>query len=105
MRLPTIAAVFLTLASAFMLYGLNYDTRRLELRVQGQERTAEATRGDISVLKAERAHLSRPDRIEPAARALGLRPIAERQFAASADEAMTPPPASAPATPTLRQPR
>ncbi len=96
MRLLTIAAVFLTLASAFLLYGLNYDTRRLEARVQAQERSADAARGDISVLKAERAHLARPERIEPAARAQGLRPIGERQFAASADDALAPPAAPAP---------
>ena len=89
MRLLTIAAAFLTLASAFLLYGLNYDTRRIETRVRGQERAAEAARGDIAVLKAERAHLARPERIEPAARALGLKPIGERQFAATADEALS----------------
>lgn len=80
MRLHVITGVFLALASAFMLYGLNYDTRRLEQSVQAQERAAEQARGDIAVLKAERAHLARPERIEPLARSQGLRPASDRQI-------------------------
>lgn len=80
MRSATLSAVFLAIASAFLLYGLNYDTRVIEARVQEAERAANAARGDIAVLKAERAHLARPDRIEPLARAQGLRPPAEKQF-------------------------
>lgn len=81
MRAATVSSVFLAIASAFLLYGLNYDTRVIEARVLAAERAAEAARGDIAVLKAERAHLVRPDRIEPLARAQGLRPPTERQFA------------------------
>jgi cell division protein FtsL len=81
MRILTISAAFLALSSAFLLYGLNYDTRRLEARVEAQERTAEKTRSDIAVLKADRAHLARPERIEPLARSLGLQPATEKQFA------------------------
>ncbi len=81
MRSATVSAVFMAIASAFLLYGLNYDTRRIEAGVQSAERAAEASRGEIAVLKAERAHLARPDRIEPLARAQGLRPPAENQFA------------------------
>jgi Predicted secreted (periplasmic) protein len=80
MRSATISAIFLAIASAFLLYGLNYDTRVIEARVQAAERAAEAARGDIAVLKAERALLARPDRIEPLARAQGLKPPAEAQF-------------------------
>lgn len=94
MRLLTAASMLMTLASAFLLYGLNYDTRRIEGRVHSQERAADAARSDIAVLKAERAHLVRPERIEPIARAQGLRPIGERQFAASADDALDPPSAA-----------
>jgi cell division protein FtsL len=84
MRLLTISAAFLTLSSAFLLYGLNYDTRRLEARVQAQERLAEEARSDIAVLKADRAHLARPERIEPLARSIGLQPPTEKQLASDA---------------------
>ncbi len=80
MRILTISAAFLTLSSAFLLYGFNYDTRRLEARVQAQERLAEEARSDIAVLKADRAHLARPERIEPLARAMGLQPPTEKQL-------------------------
>jgi len=83
-----LGALALTLASAFLLYGLNYDTRLLESRVQAQERAIEQARSDIAVLKAERAHLGRPDRIEPLARAQGLRPATEQQLVASPEEAL-----------------
>lgn len=96
MRLLTIASILMTLASAFLLYGLNYDTRQLDSRVRAQERAAEVARSDIAVLKAERAHLARPERIEPLARAQGLRPVGERQFSASADDALEPPAAAQP---------
>jgi cell division protein FtsL len=80
MRMLTLSAAFMALASAFLLYGLNYDTRRLGSEVQKLERRAEAARSDISVLKAERAHLARPERIEPLARAQGLMPASQTQL-------------------------
>jgi cell division protein FtsL len=80
MRLVNIAAFCFTIASAFMLYGLNYDTRRLEAHVQAQERTAEQAKSDIAVLKAERSHLTRPERIDPLARQLGLNPPRPEQL-------------------------
>lgn len=80
MRSATVSAVFLALASAFLLYGLSYETSLVEARVQAAEQEADAARGDIAVLKAERAHLARPDRIEQLARAQGLRPPLEQQF-------------------------
>lgn len=88
MRLMTLASFLAVLASAFLLYGLNYDTRRLEARVQTQEREVDAARADIAILKAERAHLARPERIEPLARAQGLAPPTRQQFSGvSGDEA------------------
>lgn len=76
----TVSAAFLAISSAFLLYGLSYDTRQLEARVAAQERSADLARSDIAVLKAERAHLGRPSRIEPLARAQGLAPPTDRQF-------------------------
>jgi cell division protein FtsL len=88
MRIVILGALMLTLASAFVLYSSNYDTRQLEARVQEQERVIEEARGDIAVLKAERAHLGRPERIEPLARGLGLGPASEQQLAATPEDAM-----------------
>jgi cell division protein FtsL len=88
MRIIILGALMLTLASAFILYSSNYDTRQLETRVEAQERAIEKTRGDIAVLKAERAHLARPERIEPLARALGLGPASEQQLAATPQAAL-----------------
>ncbi len=76
----TVSAAFLAISSAFLLYGLSYDTRLIEARVAAQEREADRARADIAVLKAERAHLARPDRIAPLARNQGLAPITDRQF-------------------------
>lgn len=70
----TAVSVFLALMSALLLYGLSYDTRLIEAEVQGAERKSERLRSEIAVMRAERAHLARPERIEPLARAQGLRP-------------------------------
>ena len=78
MQMLTLIAAVLALASAFFLYGINYETRQLEARVNAQERVADEARSDIAILKAERAHLGRPDRIEPLARAQGLDPCRRR---------------------------
>ena len=69
------ALMLATLASAFALYAIKYDTRRLEARVQAQERALEKAESDVTVLTAERAHLARPERLEPLARLIGLAPI------------------------------
>ncbi len=80
MRLLNIAVFFFAVASALLLYSLNYETRRLEAEVQTKERLVEQARSDISVLKAERGALSRPDRIDGFARQLGLAPPKPEQF-------------------------
>jgi cell division protein FtsL len=74
------ALMLATLASAFALYAVKYDTRRLEARVQAQERALEKVESDVTILTAERAHLARPDRLEPLARLIGLAPIASTQY-------------------------
>lgn len=68
------------LVSAFALYALKYETRRLELGVQAQERAVKKLEGEIKVLKAEYAHLARPERSEELARRLGLGPVTGRQY-------------------------
>lgn len=79
-------SVLLALASAFLLYGIKHDTRAIEAQVQARERAIEKAMTDIAVLKAERAHLARPERIEPWARAQGLVPAGRDQLAATSDE-------------------
>jgi cell division protein FtsL len=81
-------ALILALASAVTLYGINYDTRLMEARVEAQEAAIDQAREDIAVLKAERAHLARPSRIEPLARAQGLRPPSEQQLVSTPAQAM-----------------
>lgn len=72
--------MLLTLASAFALYAIKYDTRQQETRVQAQERAFEKAENDVAILKAERAHLARPERLEPLARALGMAPATGGQY-------------------------
>jgi cell division protein FtsL len=85
MRTLTFAAALLALSTAFLLYAVNYDARRIEAELQRRERVAERLRGDIAILKAERAHLARPARIEPLARAQGLVPLTAAQLVEQRD--------------------
>lgn len=75
-----IAAVVLTVASAFALYAIKHDTRLAEARVHGRERDLEKLEQDIAILAAERAWLGRPERIQKLAKDLGLEPISEAQY-------------------------
>jgi cell division protein FtsL len=79
-RTVNLILTILALASAVALYVLKYDTRRMELRVRALERAVDQAEEEIAQLKARRAHLARPERIEPLARALGLAPIEARQY-------------------------
>lgn len=83
MRMLSVSSSFLVLSSAFMLYAVNYDARGLERSVYSDQRERDKARGDIAVLKAERAHLARPDRVERLARDLGLEPMTEEQIVKS----------------------
>ncbi|MDX2259481.1 MAG: cell division protein FtsL [Hyphomicrobiaceae bacterium] len=80
MRVLMLAAVLLTIVSAYGLYATNAHTRRLEVRVQAQANRLLAVKSEIAALKAERAHLVRPDRLSQEARALGLRPASPEQY-------------------------
>lgn len=66
--------------AAFLLYGIKHDTRALEAHVQAHERAIERAQSDIAALRAERAHLARPERIAPLARAFGLMPPSPEQL-------------------------
>lgn len=102
MRMLNLGVMALALASAFLLYGINYDTRMMAQRLQDRERAIERARSDIAVLKAERAHLARPERIEPLARAQGLQPTSEQQLVAGPEEALVRALAAAPAAPAAK---
>lgn len=76
----TALALLAAFLAALALYAIAYDTRRIEARVQMLERSAERAEADIAAARAELSHLSRPERIEPLARAMGLSPPARKQF-------------------------
>jgi cell division protein FtsL len=80
MRLLNATAFLFAVTSALMLYSLNYEIRRLEADVMQKERAAEKAKSDIAVLKAERSHLARPERIDALARQQGLQPPRPDQF-------------------------
>lgn len=85
MKIVLTISVLLMLASAFALYAVNYETRNLEAAVTAREKAIEQAERDIAILKAERAHLARPERIGNAARALGLVPAQRDQFTGYVD--------------------
>ena len=91
MRLMNLVAFCFAISSALMLYSLNYETRRIEASVQSQERTADKARSDIAILKAERSHLTRPERIDPLARQMGLLPPRPDQLSATSQQSEIPP--------------
>jgi cell division protein FtsL len=94
LRALTFIAAVTALLCAVALYAVNYDTRKLEAHVQSQERLAERLENDIVVLKAERAFLARPERIEREARKLGLDAARGQQYV------LTPPEAPMPSAPS-----
>ncbi len=79
-RLLAIVAGLMTVASAVGLYSLKHDTRRIEAEVQATERAIEKAQSDIAALKAERAWLGRPERIDELSRRQGLAPVRPEQY-------------------------
>ena len=70
-----------TIAAAFGVTWIKHDTRRLEAKLQAQERQIEKAESDIAVLRAELGFLTRPERLDPLARKLlGLQPRQQRQI-------------------------
>ena len=85
-RFFTFGAALIALTSAFVLYTINYQTRRIALQVATKQKQKANLINRIATLKAERAFLSRAERIGPAAEALGMRPAAGDQFRTHAGE-------------------
>ena len=79
-KAATGGAIALTLVSAWVLYAESTATRRLEQQVLSADRQRVRLEDEIAVLKAERAWLARPARIEPFARAIGMEPALQRQY-------------------------
>lgn len=79
-RTLTLSAAVLTIAAATWLYVAKFETRRIEGQVQALERAIEKADSDIIVLRAERAYLGRPDRLDTLARGQGLGPIRSDQY-------------------------
>lgn len=81
LRWLTAGVVLGTIAAAFGLTWIKHDSRRLEARLQAQERQIEKADSDIAVLRAELGFLTRPERLEPLARKhLGLQPATAGQI-------------------------
>jgi cell division protein FtsL len=79
-RMFTFLAVGLALLSASALYVVSHQTRQIAIDNVRKERQIQSLSRDIAILRAERAFLLRPERIEPLARKLGMRPVRGRQF-------------------------
>lgn len=75
LRFLTLGAILSVMASAVLLYVTATETRRLAQLEKTQKKTKAKLIRDISVLKAERAFLARPERIAKYAEELGMRPI------------------------------
>jgi len=82
----TAFAVFALIAAAFGLYSITYDTTRLGNTVAALTDKVAATEAEIAVLRAEKANLTRPTRIDRLTRAnLKLRPLQPNQLGRVAD--------------------
>ena len=80
LRFLMFGSIMLALGSAFFLYATNYQTGRIDADVQELERRKAKLIRDISVQKAERAFLARPERIAGHASELGMRPSRGEQY-------------------------
>ena len=79
-RLLSTIGLMAAFATAFALYAIKDETRKLQSLVHSQERLIDRLENDIAVLKAERAHLARPQRIDALARREGLGPVGPAQY-------------------------
>ena len=80
LRMFMFLSVGVALLSAFALYAISHQTKLLADANQSAERENTKLGRDIAVLRAERSYLTRPDRIEPLARKLGMQPARGDQF-------------------------
>lgn len=79
-RMFMFMAAGMALLSAFALYAISYQTRHLAQANQTAESRIKELARNIAILRAERSYLLRPERLEPLARKLGMRPVRGDQF-------------------------
>jgi len=80
LRFITALSIAFTLIAAAGLYSVNYQTRALEHKLKTARDDLESLTREVETLKAERAFLARPERIEPIARNYGMQPARGEQF-------------------------
>ena len=80
LRSLVLLALAAAVVSAVSLYAIGHKTRQLSDRTTDMVREIRDLEREIAVLRAERAFLLRPERIEPLARKIKMRPITGEQF-------------------------
>ncbi len=68
LRVLSFLSIAVTIAAAFSLYSLKYETRHLAHKARALEQQIARLKTDIAIARAERAALSDPARIERLAR-------------------------------------
>ena len=82
----TAIAVGVLMLSAFALYAISYDTGRLSTEVSALNDKVAAETEEIAVLRAEKANLTRPARVDRLVKAnLKLHPLQPGQLGRVAD--------------------
>ncbi|MEN2494906.1 MAG: Cell division protein FtsL [Hyphomicrobiaceae bacterium hypho_1] len=79
-RFLTVGSFFIALASAFIFYTINHQTRIIINEVAYKQRLRDDLVIQIVSLKAKRAFLASADRIAAAAKALGMQPVSGDQL-------------------------
>ena len=74
LRIAATLGVVAMLAAAFALHIVTYKTRALVREVRQAEGERDKLREEIAILRADKAFLARPGRIEAVAREFGMRP-------------------------------
>ena len=80
LRSLVLLALAAAVVSAVSLYAIGHKTRQLSDRTTDMVREIRDLEREIAVLRAERAFLLRPERIEPLARKMMMRPITGEHF-------------------------
>jgi cell division protein FtsL len=80
LRSLVLLALAAAVVSAVSLYAIGHKTRQLSDRTTDMVREIRDLEREIAVLRAERAFLLRPERIEPLARKIKMRPITGEHF-------------------------
>ena len=80
LRSLVLLAIAAAVVSAVSLYAIGHKTRQLADRTTEMAREIRDLEREIAVLRAERAFLPRPARIEAMAREIKMRPVTGEQF-------------------------